>query len=101
MSTGRAIAGAEVTTANINDQCPDQSINDIRRVVNSGRAYFDAGWAAATMQARNGLTLEASYWFSKAIDTGSDYLSTAYDLHSFRAGGSLWSVPLRSPGWRR
>lgn len=44
----RAIVGADLTTASIDDQRPDQSINDIRRVVNSGRAYFDAGWAAVS-----------------------------------------------------
>jgi len=56
----------------------------VRRVVNSGRAYFDAARVAIASRAWRGLTLDTSYWFSKNIDTGGDYLGTAYDIDSFR-----------------
>ncbi len=76
--------GIPATTATINDRRPDERYLDIRRVVNSGRAYFDAARVTITGRSWRGLSLEASYWFSKNIDTGSDYLNTAYDMDSFR-----------------
>lgn len=78
------VPGVPLVTGTINDRRPDPAILDRRRVVNSGRAAFDAG--RVTLNARNwrGLNLEASYWFSKNIDTGADYISTAYDADSFR-----------------
>jgi hypothetical protein len=76
--------GAPPTTATINDRRPDPRYLDIRRVVNSGRAYFDAARATLTGKSWRGIGLEASYWFSKNLDTGSDYLNTAYDADSFR-----------------
>ena len=76
--------GVELTTANINERRPDPRYYDIRRVVNSARAYFDAGRVTLSTQAWRGLSLETSYWFSKNIDTGADYLATAYDSDSFR-----------------
>jgi hypothetical protein len=78
------VPGIPATTATINDRRPDERYLDIRRVVNSGRAYFDAARVTITGRSWRGLSLEASYWFSKNIDTGSDYLNTAYDMDSFR-----------------
>lgn len=76
--------GVELTTANINERRPDARYYDIRRVVNSSRAYFDAGRVTVSAPGWRGLTLDTSYWFSKNIDTGGDYLATAYDIDSFR-----------------
>lgn len=76
--------GGELTTANINDRRPDPRYYDIRRVVNSSRAYFDAARVTLSTQGWRGLNLDTSYWFSKNIDTGGDYLATAYDIDSFR-----------------
>lgn len=80
----RIVPGIPTTTATINQRRPDERYLDIRRVVNSGRAYFDA--AKVTLNARGwrGLSMETSYWWSKNLDTGSDYLNTAYDADSFR-----------------
>ena len=79
---GRLTPGA--TTATINDRRPDPRYLDVRTVVNSARAYFDAGRVTLTSQAWRGLNLELGYWLSKNIDTGADFTSTAYDMDSFR-----------------
>ncbi|MCC6540221.1 MAG: hypothetical protein IT162_21920 [Bryobacterales bacterium] len=80
----RMVAGIPFTTETINDRRPDARYYDVRRVVNSARAYFDAARVGIASQAWRGLTLDAAYWFSKNIDTGGDYLATAYDQDSFR-----------------
>ncbi len=80
----RLVPGIPLTTETINDRRADPRYYDVRRVVNSARAYFDAARVAIASQSWRGLTLDASYWFSKNIDTGGDYLGTAYDLDSFR-----------------
>lgn len=80
----RARTEAGATTATINDRRLDPRFLDIRRVVNSARAYFDAGRVTLTSQSWRGLNLELSYWLSKNIDTGADFTSTAYDTDSFR-----------------
>ncbi|MBM3795692.1 MAG: hypothetical protein FJW31_16915 [Acidobacteria bacterium] len=80
----RPLPGIPLTTETINDRRADPRYYDVRRVVNSGRAYFDAARVAIASRAWRGLTLDTSYWFSKNIDTGGDYLGTAYDIDSFR-----------------
>ncbi|MBY0504345.1 MAG: hypothetical protein K2X03_10560 [Bryobacteraceae bacterium] len=80
----RARLEAGATTATINDRRPDSRYLDVRTVVNSARAYFDAGRLTLTSRNWRGLNLELSYWLSKNIDTGADFTSTAYDMDSFR-----------------
>jgi hypothetical protein len=64
-------------TATINDRRPDPRYFDYREVGNTSRAYFDAARVNYSLPTRRGLTVEASYWFSKAIDLGSTYLNIA------------------------
>ncbi len=71
------VPGIPQTTATINDRRPDSRYFDYRRISNSSRAYFDAGRAIYTLPAWRGLTLDTSYWFSKAIDTGGSYVNIA------------------------
>ncbi|MEP7364628.1 MAG: hypothetical protein ABI972_15335 [Acidobacteriota bacterium] len=76
--TNRAIPvdGIPQTTATINDRRPDIRYFDHRRIVNGSRAYFDAGRATLVMPGFHGLSWDASYWWSKAIDLGGAYTST-------------------------
>lgn len=69
--------GVPISTANIPDRRPDPRYFEVREVQNASRAYFDA--ARLTMVAADirGLAIDASYWFSKTIDTGATYLNTA------------------------
>lgn len=80
----RMVPGMPLITGNINQRRADERYTDIRRVVGSGKAWFDAARITLTTNGWHGLTLESSYWFSKNIDTGADYTSTAYDMDSFR-----------------
>lgn len=64
-------------TATVNDRRPDKRYFDIRQAANAGRAYFDAGRVTLAATEWKGITLDASYWFSKAIDTGTSYLNMA------------------------
>jgi hypothetical protein len=80
----RAVAtpGIPQTTATINERRPDPRYAEERFVTNGSRAYFDALRLALSMHPWRGLTMDASYWFSKAIDLGSAYSGTAYDVDS-------------------
>ncbi len=77
-----AVPGIPQTTATINDRRPDQRYADIRWVLNGSRAYFDALRATLLLREWKGLSLDASYWFSKSIDLGAAYSATAYDVDS-------------------
>src|SRR5262249_24873843 len=72
----------ELTTATINDRRPNREIADFRLVVNGSRGYFDAGRVSLVLPNWRGLAIDASYWFSKAIDLGSSYTNTANENDS-------------------
>lgn len=76
--------GVALTTATVDDRRAISNIGEIRRVMNSSRGYFDAFRTTLTSRGWRGLSLEGSYWFSKAIDLGGDYTNTAHDVDSFR-----------------
>ena len=65
-----------VTVRTTNVRRPDDRYNDVLRLHNASRAYFDAGRVAFVMRDLKGLTVDAAYWFSKSIDLGSDYTNT-------------------------
>jgi len=70
------------TTKTINERRPNPNIADYRLVVNASRGYFDAARVSLVMSNWRGLTVDASYWFSKAIDLGSSYTNTANEIDS-------------------
>lgn len=88
MNRGQIVPGIPQTTATINQRRPDQSIADYRYVVNGSRGYFDAARVSLIVPRWKGLTLDASYWFSKAMDLGSAYTNTAYDGDSRKSRGA-------------
>ncbi|MDA1314811.1 MAG: hypothetical protein O2968_15870 [Acidobacteria bacterium] len=67
---------SQMTTATINDRRPDEEHFDIRKIINASRGYFDAARATLIMPNWNGLSVDTSYWFSKAIDLGAGYTNT-------------------------
>lgn len=71
------VPGIPQTTATINDRRPSTRYFDLRSSVNGSHGYFDAGRATLVLPRWKGANLEASYWFSKAIDTGAAYTNTA------------------------
>jgi hypothetical protein len=77
LNRAEQVPGIEPTTDNINDRRPDPNFFEIRKILNGSRGYFDAAKVTLTIPYWYGLSGEASYWFSKAIDLGSNYLNTA------------------------
>ncbi|MBL8174287.1 MAG: hypothetical protein JNK48_06445 [Bryobacterales bacterium] len=77
INRARPVPGMPLTTATVNERRPDTRYFDVRPAVNSSRAYFDAARATLIVPEWRGLSIDASYWFSKAIDTGAAYTNTA------------------------
>lgn len=79
--TNRAhpVEGIPQITRTINLRRADPRYFDVLHTVNGSIGYFDA--AKATLRIPNwaGLNLDASYWWSKAIDLASNYTNTAVD----------------------
>ncbi len=73
----RPVAGIPHTTETVNERRPDPDFFEKRLVLNGARAYFDAARAVLAVPGWKGLDLKASYWWSKAIDLGSDFSNTA------------------------
>jgi hypothetical protein len=59
----------------VNERRPDERYFDIRRILNGSRGYYDAAKASLSVRSWRGLSMELSYWFSKAIDLGGHYAS--------------------------
>ena len=76
----RPVSGIPRTTETVNQRRPDPSCFEKRVALNGLRAYFDAARAVLSVPGWKGLDLEASYWWSKAINLGSDFSNTASGL---------------------
>ncbi len=79
----RAVPGIALTTKTVNDRRPDPRFFDIRHILNGSRAYYDAAKASLTTSRWHGLSMDWSYWFSKAIDLGAHYASNASSRDAF------------------
>lgn len=77
LNRARNLPGLESTTANINLRRPSEDYFDYRYIFNLPRAYYDAGKVTYTLPTRGGWTVNGSYWFSKAIDTGATFVNIA------------------------
>jgi hypothetical protein len=77
LNRAHPVPGIPQTTATVNQRRPNPDIADYRLVVNAARGYFDAARVSLGLPNWRGLTVDASYWFSKAIDLGSSYTNTA------------------------
>ena len=77
--TNRAqpVPGIAQITRTINQRRADPRYFDVLHVLNGSIGYFDAAKVSLRVPNWAGLNLDASYWWSKAIDLGSDYTNTA------------------------
>jgi hypothetical protein len=82
LNRSRPVPGIPQTTATINERRPDPRIAEYRLVLNGSDAYYDAGRVTLVVPRWHNLTMDVSYWYSKAMDLGSSYTNTAYDLDS-------------------
>ncbi len=71
------VPGIEPLSTTVNARRPNQDHFDIRTIANISRGYFDAGRASLIVPRWRGISMDVSYWFSKAIDLGSDFTATA------------------------
>lgn len=78
----RVVPGIPQTTATLNQRRPDPTHAEYREVINGSRGYFDAARVTLVVPRWRGLSMDAAYWFSKALDLGSAYTNTAYDQDS-------------------
>ncbi|MDE0104305.1 MAG: hypothetical protein OXN89_18190 [Bryobacterales bacterium] len=106
LNRARPVEGMPQTTRTVNLRRPDQRYFNVLHVNNGSRGYFDAGRATLRVPQWRGLSLEASYWWSKAIDLGGSYLNTAananrrqtespseFDVHGELRGVSNFDQP--------
>ncbi len=77
MNRAQQVDGIPTTSRTVNLRRPDPRFFDIRHTVNASRGYYDAGKATLRIPSWGGLNLEASYWYSKAIDLGANYTNTS------------------------
>lgn len=82
LNRAHPVAGVETITRTIPQRRPNQDIADYRLTVNGSRGYFDAARVSLVTPNWRGLTVDASYWFSKAIDLGASYTNTANENDS-------------------
>jgi hypothetical protein len=82
LNRAHVVPGIPQTTATINDRRPIDGFAEIRLVLNGSRGYYDAARVSLVAPRWRGLSLDASYWFSKAMDLGSSYTNTAYEADS-------------------
>jgi hypothetical protein len=73
----RPVPGIEQTNGTVNLRRPDPSHFDMRAVTNGSRGYFDAARVSLVFPRWHGMSSEAAYWFSKAIDLGGNYTNPA------------------------
>ncbi|MCS7314809.1 MAG: hypothetical protein RMI94_00830 [Bryobacterales bacterium] len=83
------VPGIPLTTATVDERRPDPRYYELKRIVNAGIAYLDAAQFGLDLPARRGLLAGVRYTFSKAIDEGADYASTAANTDILR-GRSQW-----------
>ncbi len=77
LNRAQILPGIPLTSDNVNERRADPRYSEIINIVNSGIAYLDAARVEVEKRYSSGLSWRATYTFSKAIDLGPDYSSTA------------------------
>lgn len=84
INRARHVPGVVSTAANVNDRRPDPRYGDVTHILNGSRAFYDAAKITLRVPQWEGFSIDASYWWSKALDLGSDYTNTASSTDAFR-----------------
>ncbi|MCC7175762.1 MAG: hypothetical protein IT159_11245 [Bryobacterales bacterium] len=77
INRARVVPGVPLTTATIDDRRPDPRLSEVKHMLNGSFAWYDAARATLLLPRWRGLSVDASYWFSKALDVGANYSDTA------------------------
>jgi hypothetical protein len=70
------VPGIPLTSATVNQRRPDPNVLEGITFLNASRAWYDAGRISVVLNEWHGVSLDASYWFSKSLDLGHDYTNT-------------------------
>ncbi len=84
INRAQQVPGVVATSANVNDRRPDPRYGDVTHILNGSRAFYDAAKVTLRVPQWAGFSIDASYWWSKAMDLGSDYTNTASSPDAFR-----------------
>ncbi|HUV12151.1 MAG TPA: TonB-dependent receptor, partial [Acidobacteriota bacterium] len=77
LNRAELVPGIPQLPSTIDDRRADPRYYETYNIANGGRAYFDAAQVTLTTPYFKGLSFTGEYTFSKAIDLGADYTSTA------------------------
>jgi len=77
MNRAMPVPGIPLTLDTVDQRRADPRFYDVRNILNAGIGYLDAAIASFDLPAWRGIQVSASYTFSKAIDEGADFTSTA------------------------
>jgi hypothetical protein len=83
------VPGIPLTTATVDARRADPRFSDIKLIVNGGMAYLDAATISADLPRWHGMNFGFNYVFSKALDEGTDYTSTAANRDIARGRAQL------------
>lgn len=83
-----------LNTPRINERRPDATLSRFVNLQNFGWSYYHAGTVKVTKRLSNGLSFNAFYTLSKAIDTGSEATFTVVDTNApaSKKGGAAASL---------
>lgn len=70
------VPGIPFTTATVSERRPDPNSFEVLDIHNGSRAFYDAGLVTISSPNWHRLSVTGSYWFSKALDLGTDYTFT-------------------------
>ena len=74
---GQPVDGIPLTSSTVNQRRLDPTRFESLLVHNGSRAYYDAGRVSLITPRWKGVTVNAAYWFRKAIDIGGSYTNNA------------------------
>jgi hypothetical protein len=87
----RSVSGVEPTTATRDARRPDPRWSDILEIASNSNAYYDAAQVSLEKRLSRGVMFRALYTFSKSIDLGGDFTTTASSLDPSAETGALTS----------
>ena len=77
LNRAQPVEGIPLTSRTVNLRRWDATRFERLFIHNGSRAYYDAGRISLITPRWNGLSVNASYWFSKALDIGGSYTNNA------------------------
>ena len=77
VNRARIIPGMTLTLDNIDDRRPQAGLSEVKDMLNGSFAWYDAARVTLVVPRWKGISVDASYWFSKALDLGANYSDTA------------------------